>query len=553
MSSDIVGRVDRSAPRGLEDAQGGRPAARWYLIGSAVLGTAFLLASLSGQAASAQDDPEGICKLWNDKIASMASAGLELKHEALCGGSDEAARLFSAPESFGLLPFLRSTDRLVNNPGTDGVNSTQSETSIVQKGRILCAAWNDSGSFPPSFSGFGRSSNLGRTWTDRGPFPVGDGGDANFGDPSLAWSERDHTYYYAALSSLGLSLWKSLDHCQTFEYVGAIHVGPGDDKELMAIDNDKRDLFFGRMYVGWTSFDLTPNDSLQVSYSDDGGTTWSTPATLPGSGSAASLGMWPAIAPNGDVFFAFVTRGIPLQSQRIYKSIDGGNTWSEVTPIAADQRTPLDPTATTACGRQALNGNIRFLSSPQIAIHRSLFAPAGYVVHAVYAYDSDGVGPDQSNVFYRRSTDGGSTWSGEVQLNDDDTDTDQFFPAIGVDPLGRVVVSWYDRRLDPVDNLLFDRFAVVSLTGGLGWAPNVRVSDVSSPVAQINPQFDPVVATCYHGDYDQLTVDLLGANIIWSDDRRMTASGPNPDVFFDRRSLFFLLTHGAAQVAKAGG
>ena len=43
-----------------------------------------------------------------------------------------------------------------------------------------------------------------------------------------------------------------------------------------------------------------------------------------------------------------------------------------------------------SCGRQALNGDIRNLSSPQIAIHKDATASAGYVIHAIYPYDSDG-------------------------------------------------------------------------------------------------------------------------------------------------------------------
>ncbi len=198
---------------------------------------------------------------------------------------------------------------------------------------------------------------------------------------------------------------------------------------------------------------------------------------------------------------------------------------------------PENLASTASCGRQALNGDIRNLSSPQIAIHSDLTAPAGYVIHAVYPYDSDGAGSDESNVFYTRSADGALTWSAETLLNDDSTTTDQFFPALGVNKKkgkGVVVVSWYDRRLDPGSNLAFDRFAVVSEDGGLTWAPNIRVSNVTSPVATINPNFDPIIVNCYHGDYDQVAVDNgRQAHIIWSGDQRITGTGPNPDIYYE--------------------
>lgn len=249
--------------------------------------------------------------------------------------------------------------------------------------------------------------------------------------------------------------------------------------------------------------------------------------------------MWPAIAPNADVYFALVNRSFVingLQDQWIYKSTDGGNTWVKMTDIATGQLQPENVAATNSCGRQALNGDIRNLSSPQIAIQRDKKAAAGYVIHATYPYDSDGVaGADNSNVFYKQSTDGAATWSNEVKLNTDQTNTDQWFPALNVNSKGVVVASWYDRRLDPANNLAFDRFAVISKNGGQTWVRNIRVSDVTSPLAQINPNFDPAVVNCYHGDYDQLSVGESGiANIIWSDDRRITATGPNPDIYADR-------------------
>lgn len=62
------------------------------------------------------------------------------------------------------------------------------------------------------------------------------------------------------------------------------------------------------------------------------------------------------------------------------------------------------------------------------------------------------------------------------------------------------------------------------------------MSDVSSPVSQNNPHFDGL-ALCYHGDYDQVAIDADTAYIIWSDDRRVTATGPNPDIYFDMLSI----------------
>lgn len=53
----------------------------------------------------------------------------------------------------------------------------------------------------------------------------------------------------------------------------------------------------------------------------------------------------------------------------------------------------------------------------------------------VYVYDPDGLNVgDVINTYYRRSTDSGATWGPEIQLNDDGTLTDQFFPTVSVGP-----------------------------------------------------------------------------------------------------------------------
>jgi len=106
--------------------------------------------------------------------------------------------------------------------------------------------------------------------------------------------------------------------------------------------------------------------------------------------------MWPAVAPNGDVFFGLVQLALGRASFRT----SGCSSPSTAAIATCRCRTsapisvrPKDPNASASCGRQALNGDIRNLSSPQIAIHADGLATAGYVLHAVYPYDSDEPGP----------------------------------------------------------------------------------------------------------------------------------------------------------------
>src|SRR6185295_27080 len=88
----------------------------------------------------------------------------------------------------------------------------------------------------------------------------------------------------------------------------------------------------------------------------------------------------------------------------------------------------------------------------------------------------------------------------------------------------------------------FDRFLTFSTDVGATWNQNVRISDVSSLVVQILSNFDGL-ATCYHGDYDQVTATGGVVHVLWADDRRITASGPNPDVYYDQFLINTSLGH----------
>jgi hypothetical protein len=411
-------------------------------------------------------------------------------------------------------PVSPAGDVEINDPSTDvgHPSLTQSETSLSQNldTGTLCSGFNDSCEFfcpggGGGFTGFSRSTDGGATWTDGGAI-----GGVSFGDPSLAWREADGHFYMASLSSGGgLNMHRSTDDCQTFTFVSTPATG-GDDKELIAIDNSGSSPHFGNIYLVWTDFGA--GGQIRAIRSTDAGSTWSAAVNL-SSGASVVQGAWPAVAPNGDVFVAWVrytsfTNG-PI-SIDVARSTDGGLTYSPVTSPLVNAVSPRDASASSACFRPSLNGNIRYLASPQIAVD------GDGDLHIVYSYDPDGfnVG-DVVNVYYRQSQDSGATWGPEIQLNDDTSSSDQYFPTVQVSQNDdTVMASWYDRRLDP-GNLLQDYYKRVSTDGGSTWHPSTRLSDVSSPVV-----LDGSLATCYHGDYDQSIITASGEQIgQWADDR----------------------------------
>ena len=453
------------------------------------------------------------CALLDDPKARPIMDGLLPYLLRECGRAHELGGVSNESSGADSSEQLVGTDVPISDPSGDTGSLTQSETSMAVNPTTgtICAAHNDSYhgiTEGNGFSGFARSTDGGATFVDQGAI-----GPNNSGDPSLVWRQVDGKFYYAALSNGGLAVWRSDDDCQSFTFVATIVNTGQDDKELMAVDNNMGGMYYGRLYVVWTNFSA---GGIFATFSDDAGVTWSTGQRI-SSVTGGVQGAWPVVAPNGDVYAAWVRFGSGTVTMDVARSTNGGVNWNLVTSPAANLAGPEDAAATGFCGRDALNGNIRYLPSPQIAV-----GPNGDV-HIVYSYDPDGAGPDTVDVFYRRSTDSGATWQPEIRVNDDATTTDQFYPTLSVGESNIVSVGFYDRRNDTANNLLYEYFQATSPDGGVTWLDNVKVSDVQSSVV-----LDGGLAACYHGDYDT-HIQIAGAAIMqWSDDRN-----GNADTFSD--------------------
>ncbi len=461
------------------------------------------------------------CALLEDKGKLARMDGLKHKLAYLCARADLLGQVEGVSSDVAGTEAARaaSPDVQVSDPsGETGASQTQSETSIArdEDTGVICSGFNDSFDglvTGEGFTGFARSTDNGASFTDFGGF------DSNsFGDPSLIWRRLDGEFYMATLHSGGLGFYRGSNQCQQMTFLGLAHAGGGDDKEFIAVDNDPSSPFYGRIHLVWIDFNAGAR--IYAIYSDDA-INWTNPIALSAAG-AGVQGAWPAVAPDGTVYVSWVRFGGNTISIESARSTNGGDNWTSIANAATNVSIPEDQGATNACGRTALKGNLRYLPSPQIVV-----SPDG-VLHSVYTYDPDGnSNGNESDVFYRRSTNQGNSWQPEIRLNDDGTETDQYFPTISVSPGGRLVVAWYDRRLDP-NNLRVDYYATTSTDGGASWAPNERISDESSDI-----YLDPNLANCYHGDYDQSIQDAQTAYIQWSDDRAIRSGHADPDVYLE--------------------
>ena len=85
----------------------------------------------------------------------------------------------------------------------------------------------------------------------------------------------------------------------------------------------------------------------------------------------------------------------------------------------------------------------------------------------------------EADTFYRRSVDGGATWTAPKSLNDDDPAQlfGQYSPNLAIAPNGRIDVAWFDSRTDPGIRA-HDVYLSSSSDNGGTWTPNTRISDV---------------------------------------------------------------------------
>jgi len=271
-----------------------------------------------------------------------------------------------------------------------------------------------------------------------------------WGDPCLQY-DPDGNLYYCHLSGLGsqpnwldrIVIQKSSNNGATWykdTYTG-YRPPKQQDKEWLAIDHTPTSPYYKNLYLSWTEFDrysstITSDSSrIQFSRSSDGGESWSDAIAISKRGgnsidnSGTVEGSTPTVGPNGEVYIVWNGPvGLTLS-----RSFDGGNTFEPNTTIA-----------TTNGWDFLLPGLMRGNGMPMTGCDISNSPYRGNLYLVWGEVNTQG---KNGEVFFKRSTDRGETWSATVRVNNDNTTRDQFFPSMSVDPkTGYIYIVFYDRR-----------------------------------------------------------------------------------------------------------
>lgn len=206
------------------------------------------------------------------------------------------------------------------------------------------------------------------------------------------------------------------------------------------------------------------------------GPTTTTTAPPPGSkaaqpnqaanfGAAGSRnGMVARVDGNGAAYVTWPTGSANIASAppgglALSKSTDGGKTWSTALSLPFSYANAIGGPAG---------------AYPQLAV-----TPQG-TLHIVYNRNPTPELAGASEVYHRRSTDGGKTWSDPKPLSDEDPNlyAGQYFPNLSVAPNGRIDVAWWDTR-DTPGMRSNDVYYTYSDDDGKTWSKNQRITDQS--------------------------------------------------------------------------
>src|SRR4051794_22233815 len=247
-------------------------------------------------------------------------------------------------------------------------------------------------------------------------------GDSFNSDPAVDWTSDGTAWTVtiginAAQTNLQLRAYKSTDAGATWTFDSTPSGSQTNvDREIFWVDHSPTSSFRDQMYLTWHT-----GVPVQFARRTTGtGAAWQTPIQISGS-ETTGMGIGGDVKTNadGDVF-VFWQDGDGSRKIYLAKSIDGGVTFGTVVTIASIFPSSRKISIPADAGRQTrvyVSGGAWKTSSKDLV----------YAVWADLSGDSgctSGNGPGtsvssacKSRIWFARSTDGGSTWSSPVKLN----------------------------------------------------------------------------------------------------------------------------------------
>jgi hypothetical protein len=256
-------------------------------------------------------------------------------------------------------------------------------------------------------------------------------------DPGVAFDADGNAYYSYIVVFFGagggingteMAVAHSTDHGATwapFYFAPETGSGQFNDKPMITVDTGTA--HHNRVYVAWdhatgNSSSTKNGNNVLLSFSDDGGVTFTSPVSVSGpfTGKTGGIGADPYVTEDGTLHVAWqdYAHGTIVDAA----STDGGQTFAAPHTIANV-------------------GGFEFKVAAQSTRGALVYPSCGSFGTALYCSYMDG-SDDATSVFVAKSTDGGVTWTPTTVAP---SGGDQFNQWLAVDPSdGSVNVAYYD-------------------------------------------------------------------------------------------------------------
>ena len=315
------------------------------------------------------------------------------------------------------------------------------------------------------------------------------GADSGQYDAQIAVDPVDGRTVYAAWlqnSKSDIAVARSTDFGLTLSVVIADSTNAGTDKPILAVRGQD-------VYVGYNHA-----QKVWVSSSHDGGVTF-TSTTVNKTGKLGwSLANGGTVDPWGNAYFSwsgYTQNGGAKGPVNLYvsKSSDGGANW---TTKIIDTSAEAPDCSAYFCGWAFLGAQIAMASDS---------AGTLYVLWNAGAVDK---GPER--IFFASSSDGGRNWTEKVDVSTAPPAAQHAFPAITSGSPGDVHIAWMDTRAGTLWNTIYRS----STDGGLTWTDEVDLSTYVPGFSYIFPDG----FSFPFGDYFELDIDGRGrTHAVWGE------------------------------------
>jgi hypothetical protein len=506
-------------------------------VGVAVLATAF---TFSAAGASAASTPRWMKHIQRYPGGISAGVRAMVSDEAVAARAKYGrAHRFAAHGAWG--PNVQMNDDTYPP-------LPQNETSVaynVWDPSIAVAAAND---YVSGGVVIMRTADGGNDWASTRLTPQfrGTGDFCSGGDPSVAYSRRDHAFYltqlcfFRALPYSEVHLYVSLDNGATwtpgrqralvasnYDYgTGTVDESVFNDKEYLTVDNYPTSAHYGRIYVTYTKFHVKPSGfsdycPIQLAYTDavpsfdPSLTVFQHTAVVPdnpggnGKGRSANQFSVPVVEKSGALDISFVTEECNTSIDHSFlfqKSVNGGASFLpkpvKLTTHATFQDNPSP--ADLLPNKKFRAPNTESLAYSE-ATGTLLYLYTNYLDMATSGGD----------IVAQRSTDGGLHWSSPEVVSltgsGDPARNDQFFPWVATNPRGDSYAVWLDARRDPANHNIA-AFQGTSRDDGLSWR-NLQIGTVWDPDRGF------FKSGSFIGDYNGMAASNDWVYPVWTDGR----------------------------------